>query len=76
MHLPPPPCHPSIAIAHRSSGRSDYVLRETGQVIGDEDGGVVELWQGILGCDYKGAEKDMGDFWKGWQDRIIDNEEE
>ncbi|WOO81416.1 uncharacterized protein LOC62_03G004940 [Vanrija pseudolonga] len=76
VHLPPPPCHPAIAIAHRSSGRSDYVLRETGQVIGDEDCGVAELWQGILGCDYKGAEKDVGDFWENWQDRIIDNEED
>jgi hypothetical protein len=54
---------------HRHSGKSEYVLRETGQVVGDEDEGVVELWQGLMGCDYKGNEKDTLDFWKGWEKR-------
>jgi len=45
------------------------MLRETGHVVGDEDG-VVELWQGLLGCDYRGHEKDSLDFWKGWEKRL------
>lgn len=70
VHIPPHPGHPAIAIAHRACGRSDYVLRDTGQVIGDEDYGVAELWQGILGCDAKGKEADRSGFWEDWGERV------
>lgn len=72
MHLPPPPSHPALAIVHRASGKSDFVLSDTGHVVGDEDAGVAELWQGILGCDYKGHEvKHVSAFWAGWEDRMV-----
>ncbi|KAK4688685.1 hypothetical protein P7C73_g1441, partial [Tremellales sp. Uapishka_1] len=74
IHSPPPPFHPSLAIAHRGSSTSEYVLRETGQTVGDEEGGVVEFWRGLLGCDEKGREiEDEGakrQFWYGWVERM------
>lgn len=69
VHFLLPPFHPSLAVVHRHAGRSEYVLKDTGHVVGDEDG-VCELWQGILGCDYKGNEKDTLNFWKGWEKRL------
>jgi hypothetical protein len=64
--------HSSLAIVHRSSGYSEYVLTETGQVVGVEDEGVVSLYQGLVGCDYKGSEDSTGQavFWKGWESRM------
>lgn len=71
VHLPPPPFSPALAVVHRGSGKSDYVLRDTGHVVGDEDGGVTPLWQGLLGVDYKGVEvADVMGFWQGWERRL------
>lgn len=39
--------NPALAVIQRSSGRTDYVLRETGQVIGDEFG-PGDFWQEVL----------------------------
>ncbi|WWD20296.1 hypothetical protein CI109_104772 [Kwoniella shandongensis] len=74
IHIPPPPCHSALAIAHRGSGVSEYVLRETGQAVGSEDEGVVALWQGLLGCDEKGrdCEQALDEFWSGWEERTWD----
>lgn len=74
----PPPAHPAIAVVHRACGRSDFVLRDTGHVIGDEDNGVAPVWQGILGCDGKGNEAIEGDvraFWEGWEERVWQGDE-
>lgn len=79
VHLPGPPTVPSLAIVHRASGKSDWVLCETGHVVGDEDGGVAPLWQGILGCDRRGAEAGAADvraFWRGWEARVRGGEGE
>lgn len=64
--------HPALAIVHRSSGYSEFVLAETGQVVGMEDEGVVNLWQGLIGCNDKGAAESSGQavFWKGWESRM------
>jgi hypothetical protein len=64
--------HPAILIAHLRLG-SYYVLKDTGQMIGDEAGqGVVELWQGILGCTARAeVDRDVaGRFWNGWEGRV------
>ncbi|BEI79507.1 hypothetical protein CcaverHIS002_0100360 [Cutaneotrichosporon cavernicola] len=74
VHLPGAPTAPALAIVHRASGKSDWVLRETGHVVGNEDEGVAELWQGILGCDRHGAEADVDGFWNGWQTRVRGDE--
>jgi len=62
--------HPCVAIAARKNGE-DLILRPTGQVIGDTDRGVDELYQHILGCDHRGvavdvkiAERMAQDFWR------------
>ncbi|WVF68261.1 hypothetical protein IAT40_003026 [Kwoniella sp. CBS 6097] len=67
------PLHPALAIVHRQNGFSDYVLSETGQVVGEENAGVSELWQGLLGCDEKGRETSNRsmDFWRGWEERSL-----
>lgn len=72
VHFPPAPTHDAVAYVHRSSGHTDIVLRETGQVIGEEDGGVVPLWQGLLGCDERGRRdpKICVDFFAGWEERL------
>lgn len=55
----------------RQSGISDYVIRETGQSVGNEDEGVTPLWQGVLRCDEKGTEMKRSEgFWTGWEDRL------
>lgn len=71
VHLPST-LHPALAIVHRASGYSEYVLAETGQMVGTEDEGVVELWQGLLGCDYKGVRNTVksSSFWEGWESRV------
>lgn len=49
------PLHPSLAVVHLAeAAEPDYVLRETGQVVGGGLDGVSELWQGLLGCDDRG----------------------
>ncbi|CAK9783965.1 unnamed protein product [Cutaneotrichosporon oleaginosum] len=74
VHLPPAPTIPALAVVHRGSGKSDWVLRDTGHVVGDEDVGISELWQGILGCDRHGAETNVDDFWRGWEGRVRGDE--
>lgn len=59
-----------LAIAHRASGVSHFVLRETGQVVGDDDGGIAPLWQGLLGCDEKGRPSSSTSFWHEWEERL------
>lgn len=44
----PADLHPALAIVHRGSGFSEFVLAGTGQMVGLEDEGVVSLWQGLL----------------------------
>ncbi|OCF33545.1 hypothetical protein I316_04617 [Kwoniella heveanensis BCC8398] len=67
------PLHPALALVHRQSGFSDFVLKETGQIVGEEDAGVSELWQGLLGCDERGREDEdrSKDFWQGWEERLL-----
>ncbi len=70
----PTPLHPAIAAVTRAAS-TDLVLRETGQVIGCEEGdGVSELWQALLGCDPRGlpltpeqAEAVAVRFWQGYK---------
>ncbi|WWC95586.1 hypothetical protein V866_002451 [Kwoniella sp. B9012] len=73
VHVDKPPYHPALASVHRHSGITDFVLAETGQVVGNEDEGVSSLWQGFLGCDSNGNENrsNMAAFWKGWEMRMI-----
>jgi hypothetical protein len=61
-----------LAVAHRHNADSTYVLRETGQVIGDENSGIAPLWQGLLGCDERGEAVDQSAFWEGWQQRSVE----
>ena len=65
--------HPNLAIVQRGSGFADFVLAETGQMVGLEDEGVVELWQGLLGCNAEGKPDESGQkaFWKGWESRLL-----
>lgn len=65
-------CHPSVGIVQRHAGYSEYVLRETGQVIGNEDG-IVPLWQAMLGCGEHGQARAVDAFWEGWEKRCVDN---
>jgi hypothetical protein len=65
-HLTP---HASIGLVQRSAGYSEYVIRETGQVIGEEEAGVAPLWQGLLSCDHQGRHKPQDAFWQGWEER-------
>jgi hypothetical protein len=66
------PLHPSIAIIKRKTAE-DFVLRETGQVIGNvEDSGVAMVWQCLLGCEASGiamptakAKEITAQFWTG-----------
>lgn len=44
--------HPGLAVVQRQAGHAEFVLRETGQVVGGED--VAILWQDILCCNNKG----------------------
>ncbi len=77
MYLPPLPFHAALAIAHRSSATSDFVLRETGQTVGNKENGVTELWQGILGCDCKGMVMTNGEsdrFWCDWEERLFNDD--
>ncbi|KAH8088569.1 hypothetical protein HD553DRAFT_257406, partial [Filobasidium floriforme] len=46
--------HPSIAVVARKTSE-DLVLRMTGQVIGNVDQGVSELYKHVLGCDDRGV---------------------
>nr|XP_019003539.1 uncharacterized protein I203_03682 [Kwoniella mangroviensis CBS 8507]OCF67000.1 hypothetical protein I203_03682 [Kwoniella mangroviensis CBS 8507] len=73
VHVDKPPYHPALASVHRHGGITDFVLSETGQVVGNEDEGVSSLWQGFLGCDSNGNENrsNMAAFWKGWEMRMI-----
>ncbi|WVQ66283.1 uncharacterized protein L199_004462 [Kwoniella botswanensis] len=73
VHVDKPPYHPALASVHRHSGITDFVLAETGQVVGNEDEGVSSLWQGFLGCDSNGNENrsNMAAFWKGWEMSMI-----
>lgn len=64
--------HPDLAIVQRGSGFSEFVLVETGQMVGLEDEGVVSLWQGLLSCNAKGQPDESGQkaFWKQWESRM------
>nr|XP_018260299.1 uncharacterized protein I303_07217 [Kwoniella dejecticola CBS 10117]OBR82457.1 hypothetical protein I303_07217 [Kwoniella dejecticola CBS 10117] len=74
LYLPEAPYHPALALVHRQSGFTDHVLAETRQVVGDEDSGVAELWQGLLGCDDKGNVDGSRTeaFWYKWEDRLME----
>lgn len=39
--------HPDLALVHRSTGYTDMILRETGQVVGTEDG-LEERWESVF----------------------------
>ena len=69
------PTHQALAYVHRTSGHTDIVLRETGQVVGEEDGGVVPLWQGLLGCDERGKKDSTicENFFAGWAERLLED---
>lgn len=58
-HLTP---HASVGLVQRVGGYSEYVLRETGQIVGDEDG-IALFWQGLLFCDHRGAHDAQAQFW-------------
>ena len=53
VHLPST-LSPDLAIVHTTSGTA-IVLRETGQLVGSEDEGVMEVWKALLGCDDQGS---------------------
>jgi hypothetical protein len=64
-----------VGIIQRHAGHAEYILRETGQIIGDEDG-IVPFWQGILACDSKGNRRDHPSFWQGWEKRCAGETED
>ncbi|WRT69705.1 uncharacterized protein IL334_006695 [Kwoniella shivajii] len=73
-------CEPTIKACKSSGiaiylpdGVTDIVLKDSGQSVGNEDNGVAELWQGLLGCDEKGKKDDSRttEFWHGWQARTL-----
>lgn len=72
VHIPFDSYHPNLALVHRQSGITEYVLKDTGQVVGDESCGISPLWQGLLGCNDRGDKDDerMEEFWKGWETRL------
>jgi hypothetical protein len=73
--IPPPPFHPALAMVHRASSHTHFVLQETGQVVGNTEEGIVPIWQGILGCDECGNEVGSSDaFWQGWEERLFATE--
>lgn len=45
VHIPRSLYHPNLALVHRRSGITEYVLKDTGQVVGDENCGISPLWQ-------------------------------
>lgn len=47
-----------------------YVLRETGQMIGSEEG-ISCLWQGILGCGPTAESREVSAFWQDWETRSL-----
>ncbi|KAA1469769.1 hypothetical protein DENSPDRAFT_773681, partial [Dentipellis sp. KUC8613] len=47
------PLHPAIAVIH-TLAREYFVLKDNGMQIGCEEDGIVDVWQGILGCDQSG----------------------
>lgn len=72
VHIPRSLCHPNLVLVHRRSGITEYVLKDTGQVVGDENYDISPLWQGLLGCNDRG-DKDNGwreEFWKDWETRL------
>lgn len=72
VHIPFDSYHPNLALVHRQSGITEYVLKDTGQVVGDESCGISPLWQGLLGCNDRGDKDDerMEEFWKDWETRL------
>lgn len=50
--------HPALAAVHLddagASADAEFVLRETGQVVGGGPDGVCEVWQRLVGCDARG----------------------
>lgn len=72
VHIPLDSYHPNLALVHRRSGITEYVLKDTGQVVGDENCGISPLWQGLLGCNDRGDKDDerMEEFWKDWETRL------
>ena len=46
--------HSALALIHRADGTANFVLKDTGQMVGEELAGVVRLWQEVLGCNEKG----------------------
>ncbi|WWC92808.1 uncharacterized protein L201_007767 [Kwoniella dendrophila CBS 6074] len=74
VHLDPHPKHAALASVHRQNGVAHFVLSETGQIVGDEDGGIADLWQGLLGCDSRGNvdRSKAKAFWKDWEVRMME----
>ena len=54
------PLHPSLAlvIKEEDADAVEYILRETGQIVGVGEEGVVEMWREVLGCDTRGIAVD------------------
>ncbi|KAJ9111242.1 hypothetical protein QFC22_006542 [Naganishia vaughanmartiniae] len=72
------PLHSSVAIVKRKTAE-DFVLRETGQVIGNaEDSEIAMVWQCLLGCEASGvaaptakAKEITAQFWTGLNDDMV-----
>ncbi|KAJ9095318.1 hypothetical protein QFC21_005684 [Naganishia friedmannii] len=73
------PLHPSVSTIKRKTAE-DFVLRQTGQVIGNaEDSGIAMVWQCLLGCEASGvalptvkAKGITAQFWTGLSDNMAD----
>lgn len=49
------PLHPLVASVQTDSGRAHLCLRLTGQVVGNEEDGMVDVWRTLLACDARGV---------------------
>jgi hypothetical protein len=43
----------------QTSNRTHFCLKLTGQIIGNDQEGVVIIWQELLGCDAEGVKKSI-----------------
>jgi len=55
------PLHPALALVVKEEHGIEYVLRETGQIVGAGEEGVGEVWRALLGCDERGVESETGE---------------
>lgn len=49
-----PSLRSGLALITNAEGRGLFVLSDTGRIVGSEDCGVEEIWQGILSCGTNG----------------------